>query len=331
MDAPLATCLSTLTFGEMQESKNLALLPLFLEQSLGPEYLTLGEALAAGTLTIEELGSGSVPELQVKNAGDQLVLVLDGEELAGAKQNRVLNGSILLSGHSKTIIPVSCTEQGRWSFTSPVFRESGVSSPPHMRQVNKQAVIDSLAEGRGHRGNQGQMWDAVHAYARQARTSTPTQAMRDIYEHSESALQSYMEAFSCLPEQKGAFVFLNGKPAGFDLLSRASSYARLHSKLTKSYALEAMLAPKQQHSEPSVIKGQQFMEAVKLCEERRDPAVGCGEEMHYRGPLLVGSALLYEASVIHAAFFAVDEEAENEPPMVSFQRRRAYRFRREEE
>ena len=34
---------------------------------------------------------GSVPELRVVNKGDARILVLDGEELRGAKQNRVLN------------------------------------------------------------------------------------------------------------------------------------------------------------------------------------------------------------------------------------------------
>lgn len=104
-----------LLFGDVQSHGALAVLPIMADLPAGPDYLTLGEALAAGTLTITEISEGgSVPELAVINEGNLPVLFLDGEELAGAKQNRVVNTTILLKEHSKTVIPVSCVEQGRW-------------------------------------------------------------------------------------------------------------------------------------------------------------------------------------------------------------------------
>jgi len=55
-------------------------------------YLTLKEALEKRLLVIKEVSAqASVPELKVINNADLPVLLLDGEELAGAKQNRVLN------------------------------------------------------------------------------------------------------------------------------------------------------------------------------------------------------------------------------------------------
>ena len=43
-------------------------------------------------MTVEEVSEGgSVPNLFVENKGDIRVLFLEGEQLIGAKQNRVLN------------------------------------------------------------------------------------------------------------------------------------------------------------------------------------------------------------------------------------------------
>jgi hypothetical protein len=58
----------------------------------------------------EVSAGGHVPELKVVNKGETPVLLLDGEELAGARPNRALNTTILVRGHSETIIPVTCTE-----------------------------------------------------------------------------------------------------------------------------------------------------------------------------------------------------------------------------
>jgi hypothetical protein len=61
----------------------------------------------------------------VVNRGNKPVFLVEAEDMAGAKQNRVLNTSILLKVVCETIIPVSCTGQGRWSYASKAFSESG--------------------------------------------------------------------------------------------------------------------------------------------------------------------------------------------------------------
>ena len=63
-----------------------------MTEEKGPEYLTMTEALADDLLEVTEIDhGGNVPNLRVRNLCDKQVLLLDGEELMGAKQNRVLN------------------------------------------------------------------------------------------------------------------------------------------------------------------------------------------------------------------------------------------------
>ena len=122
MENAIKTRLQSVQFGEPQTFKNIAIVPLIAPVDGTFQYRTLGEALAAGDLVITEISAnGSVPELLVVNRGNKPVLLIDGEELASAKQNRVLNTSILLKEASEAKIPVSCTEQGRWSYASKTF------------------------------------------------------------------------------------------------------------------------------------------------------------------------------------------------------------------
>ena len=94
--------------GEPIQYEALGIFPLFTEPTGCVDYLLSDEAIAAGTVTVTEIGEeGSVPNLIVKNTGDARVLFIEGEELRGAKQNRVLNTSVLVAAHSETKIPVS--------------------------------------------------------------------------------------------------------------------------------------------------------------------------------------------------------------------------------
>ena len=77
--------------GDPIRHESLAVFPLFSTTDGQVDYLLSDEAIRAGSLTVEEVSEGgSVPNLLVNNQGDSRVLFLDGEELRGAKQNRVL-------------------------------------------------------------------------------------------------------------------------------------------------------------------------------------------------------------------------------------------------
>ena len=113
--------LKELEIGPATTYAGLTLFPLIAKPTeLGERaYRTLDEAIASGSARVAEVSTGgSVPELRFENEGDMPVLLLDGEELIGAKQNRILNLTILAGAKTSITIPVSCVEAGRCRPTS---------------------------------------------------------------------------------------------------------------------------------------------------------------------------------------------------------------------
>jgi hypothetical protein len=325
MDEEVKELLLGLEFGETQRYGNLSVFPVFSASDQGPEYLTLQEALAAGQLSVKEVSEGgSVPNLKVTNASEIPVLLLDGEELAGARQNRVVNTTILLREKCETIIPVSCTEQGRWSYSSREFSVSDNVLPRHIRSRKTASVNANLRAERSYRSDQGEIWQSIDVLQQSAAVSSSTGAMRDVYEGRKRDLDGYMDAFRLVPRQRGLFVFMGREPAGFDYVSRESAYALLHSKLTRSYAMDAIVDRDRDEGAPSVEAVRSFIDRAALAELVAYESVGHGTDFRAESAGVVGSVLVHRHAVIHAAFFKAPE-AEAPGRMSGFNRRRTYR------
>ena len=86
MDTAIKNYLEQTKTGRKQIYKNMAVFPLLSTYSANLDYLFLDEALAGGLIEVVEVDKeGSVPELKVINKSPRMVLILDGEELVGAK------------------------------------------------------------------------------------------------------------------------------------------------------------------------------------------------------------------------------------------------------
>ena len=85
---PLKTALSDLKLGDPQAWNGLTMFPLLSDVRSSLQYLMLADGLRGGLVTVKEVSrAGSVPDLAVENRSKLPVLILDGEELVGAKQN----------------------------------------------------------------------------------------------------------------------------------------------------------------------------------------------------------------------------------------------------
>jgi len=305
-----AAWLRRLHLGEPKTVGALTVFPLSWEVPGVFPYLTLAEALESRTLVVTEVShGGSVPELAVENLGDTAVLLLDGEELRGAKQNRVLNTSILLAPKSRSVIPVSCTEQGRWHYVSNAFEDSGFVMSRSARIEKNLSVTMSLKAGRVHRSDQGAVWNSIRDLSDRAGVFSSTGAQRDVFESRKEALSEVEREIPCREGQCGLLVFAHGKPVGFDAVSLPSAYARLHSRLLKSYALESLISEEKGKKEaPTLQEAQAFLEACAGLPGETFPAAGLGVECRFESASKTGFSLVHQGEAIHSAGSSLPEE-----------------------
>lgn len=317
-------CMLRLKPGEPQTREHFAVVPLFMGAGTGPEYLTLGQAMGGGLLKVSEVSEGgSVPHLKVENLADRPVLMLDGEEVAGARQNRVLNTTILVRERAETIIPVSCTEQGRWHYDMPDFIDSRTVMAPSIRQKKTLGVSMSLRTREEPRSNQGEVWDEIDKLATRAGTESRTGAMRDIFEARRSQLEEFTSTIELRDNQIGLLAIIDGTVVGFDAVSSADAFAELYPKLLHSYAMEAVLTRSNRICATPYGLATEFIEAVMGTTVTVHDSVGYGTDHRYTGRQIVGSALVHDDhTVIHMAFFRSEAEQSSERMTGPSQRRR---------
>jgi ARG and Rhodanese-Phosphatase-superfamily-associated Protein domain len=148
--APICALLTRLTPGQPLRSGALTCIPLLTSSLHDPDWLTLTDARDAAVVT-EVDQDGVVSALSVTNRAGRPLLLLDGDELVGAKQNRVLNTTVLVAARSQLTIPVSCVEQGRWQRRGERFAPGNASLYASLRARKAARVSESL--GRAYSGH----------------------------------------------------------------------------------------------------------------------------------------------------------------------------------
>src|SRR5262245_53696470 len=92
--------------GPPRHSHGLQVFGLRVESPAAAPYATLDEAMGRHEIEVTEVSEGgSVPTLRVHNKSDSRVFLMAGEHLVGAKQNRVLNTSLMVGAKSEVPIP----------------------------------------------------------------------------------------------------------------------------------------------------------------------------------------------------------------------------------
>lgn len=342
MDARLGTMLGNIEVLEPIAADALQVFGLRREELGGLTYTTLDEALAAEWLEVTEIDeSGSVPEIKVTNKGDTMVLLIAGEHLIGAKQNRVLNASIMVDRRSETRIPVSCVESGRWGYRSRGFASGGSLSHSRLRRRMSRDAYDAYrCEGRPS-SKQGEIWNEVNRKLRCMGSRSASSALGQVYEDYEKRLEEVVREVRVSEDCCGVVFAFSGRVAGVDLFDRPETLQKLLPKLVKAYAIDAIEESAEQaddQSQPAKPRSPLRMVARllgkltptqggaprqgKLGREAvvswlRDASTaksesfdspGLGQDVRVEGDDLVGASLVIEDQPVHTELFADDAD-----------------------
>jgi hypothetical protein len=289
---------------------NLTIFPLYADEELKPAgYVPVGIAIREGLGKVTEISeAGSVPRLAIDNLGISPILILDGEELIGARQNRIANITILAPAKKTIPIPVSCVERGRWHYhdTTAAAREF-TDSPQVMnheaRMMKMKDVSNSLRNHGARMADQGAVWNLMSAVQMKMGFISPTQAMSDVYEHRRESIEDYLTDLKPERGQIGAIFAINGKPAGVELFDSTETFATYLPKIMRSYALDA-LANRVKHPEAAGDKdATRLLDSILELDARSFPAEGLGEDLRIESAGITGGALAHNGRVVHLAAF----------------------------
>jgi hypothetical protein len=285
--------------------EGLTVFPLFADPAGSVQYLVAEEALAGGSATVEEVSeAGSVPDLLVDNKGDIRILLLEGEELMGAKQNRILNTSVLVAAHSKLKIPVSCVEQGRWRYSGRHFQSSGHHVTAKLRRAVKTSVGESLKSHLGHRADQSKVWGEVEALHCAMAVDSDTSAMSDAFDLYQERISDYREQLKYVPGACGLAVAVNGRLVSMDFFDKPSTCQQVWDRLLSGMVFDAIEA-EQSDTGTSVADVEQLIATAAGLSWQPVDTVGEGTE--HRAESSRGdhaSALVMDNVIVHGNILA---------------------------
>jgi hypothetical protein len=260
-----------------------------------------------------------------------MVLILDGEELVGAKQNRVVNTTLLIAAAAVAVIPVSCVEQGRWSYDSPKFSSKQRLMASTMRASKSVQIRHSLKRSGTFVSDQGAIWADIAQKADRMDAESPSMAMAAIYERQASNLKDYLAGFRCVERQVGAVFAVNGKVVGVECFGKSETFAKHFKKIVESYALDAVDGQRASSKRSDIRrKAQEVIGQVRASRFESFQSVGLGDDIRVDSENVCGFALAYGGKVLHLSVFARNSAGEEKPfegsRLARFSRRRRFQL-----
>jgi hypothetical protein len=287
-----------LEVGEGIHCRNLTVFPVFHPaedggtQENSARYQLLSDGIEKGEAVVQEVDEGGeVPFLSVENKGQATILIPEGEILVGAKQNRVVNLTVLVAAAAAYKLAVSCVEQGRWRYLSRQF-EAKAWAHPKLRALKMKSVHRNRSAMGGARSDQGEVWEEVGEHLDALEAPSPTSSMTDGFEAVEGRLAGYRLLAGCAREQ---IVHTPAEVVGLPTAVRPVADLLTHEEAVRE-------DKEQQPASPDAAKEFLALVTERLVPATEQPELGC--ELEVSGDDLAGSALWHDGAVCHLAAFS---------------------------
>jgi hypothetical protein len=300
-----------LFLGDPITAHGLGIIPIIGDTALDlPVIDLLEQAFDGGTFKVtEESEGGTVPFLRGENLGAKPVLILEGEELVGGKQNRIVNTTIIVLAGSTIKIPVSCMEAGRWDNRRRDFDAGGAIFRAKSRAVQKASVACSLRVDGSFRSDQGAVWNQVSESLAELDASSATADFRAGREKAAHQIEDIVQAVRPLDKQVGAIFLAEGKILGCELLVTSDLFAKALDKIVRGFAFEVLSSKETKGiSTDEVTKWWEKVLSAKLT---RHASPGAGEDIRLDTPELLGSGLYWNDNLVHLSCFPAAESSQD--------------------
>jgi len=266
-----------------------------------PAYLPGPVAFERDLLEVTELDSGAeVARLCAVNCAPVPVLLVEGEHILGAKQNRTLNVSVLVGAGRTVEIPVSCVEAGRWGAPA-ATRLAPRHSPSSVRRHKTSSVARSARTTRRRTSDQAGVWAHVSHLEHRFEALSPSAALDDVFEHRQADLADTVASLEPVEDQVGVVVAVGGRIEALDLFDRPDTLAAFWEGLVNGYALDALDLT----TDPEVPaeEARVFLAEVAAADVERQPGVDLGTDLFLEGPTVTGVGLEWDGALRHLAAF----------------------------
>jgi hypothetical protein len=256
-----------------------------LEESIGKKEAVVSE--------VNE--SGIVGCVRVQNSGDRVLLLVDGEEILGAKQNRIINSSFLVPPGETAQIPVSCVERRRWSPKSESFAPSGTTFGSSSRMRKLARISRALKAGAGYDADQSEVWREVDGFLASSGAKSQTAAYSDGYADKRSEIEQLLSRFEARSDQVGIAIENPDGALCVDVFGGPALASRALKKILRGAIIEAQ----GRQSKQGTTVPRTLAVLGDLDVERAD-APGAGETWHGERDGRLLAAVLLDGMVYHA-------------------------------